>query len=172
MNRRATLTLVLLAGMSCVAGCPGSTTGRTDPNSSAAELAGIWCLTGDEQGFVGLFDLDEDGDPITLSDNPLVRSALGEDQLLLDGVPHTTDNGMEYTAIASASADGGVVQIFVDIRVSTFGFVSGALALKFEGELTTPDRMDGVAVILQDFPGQDVPDLSVQTASATKGGCE
>lgn len=37
-----------------------------DPKSNAPQLAGRWCLRGEETGFRGFFEMDEDGDPTRL----------------------------------------------------------------------------------------------------------
>ena len=160
--------------VAAVAGCGNTSpsTSTSDPQSDAPALEGRWCLQGDDQGFIGFLELDDTGDPITLQDNPLALDELGEDTLILDGARHNTSSGAQYSATAFATLDGVDVELYVELHVFSFSYESGALALKFEGERVTADRLEGITVTLQDFPGRDVPPLIVQTSTATKNACE
>lgn len=183
MNRSiiaATLSLCL----PCLWGCPGlgvldflgsleGLSARDDPKSTAADLAGRWCLQGEERGFFGFFELDETGDPVRLEDNPVVVDSLQLDTLILDGQPHTSaETLLEYTATASTTIENDLITIFLDIRVASFGIQSGALAFEFEGRRVANNRLEGIAVTLQQFPGRDVPELFVEIGTATTGGCD
>lgn len=161
---------LVAAGMG--AGCFAPPPDVQDPGSSAPELAGRWCIWGDEQGFVGFLTFDENGDPERLVDNPLAADALGEDTLLLDGAVQGTNSGLQYRAIAKATLDGADIDFVVELEVFSYGYQAGALALKFEGERTTAARLDGIAVILQDFPGQDAPGMRIETARGTLDTCD
>ncbi len=166
-----TIALGLLC-LLCLTGCPSSAPVGADPPSDAADLEGRWCLQGDDSGFFGFFRLDETGDPFELEDNPAIRDGLDEDVLILDGRSHSTNSGAQYTAIAFATLDGTAVEMFVELHVFTFGFEVGALAMKFEGERQSADRLEGIAVTIQDFPSEGVDDLIIQTATATKNTCD
>ena len=155
-------------------GCmnPVSTEPVIDPTSDAPDLAGRWCLQSDEQGFVGFFELSETGDPRSVADNPAAIALLGVDELILDGQSHTTDRGFRYTATAFAALDDMVMTLSFDVRVFAFGVESGALSLQFEGTRGSDDRVKGIAVTLQDFPGVETQDFSVERATATRNVCE
>lgn len=104
-----------------------------------------------------------------------MREQLGEDVLVLDGQPHTTDAGLQYVAVASTTLDGEQVELFVEMRVASWGFTVGGLALKMEGERVGADRLQGVAVTLQDFGGDaddDEQRVLIELGAATRPGCE
>jgi hypothetical protein len=173
MKQQRLISVGLSGSLVLMAGCPfASGPSGTDPRSDAPELAGRWCLQGDEQGFVGYFELDDTGDPISLEDNPVVLDQMGENTLLLDGSRHRTNAGLQYTGIASVSADGTEVELYVEIHVFTFGFEVGALAMKFEGERVSTELLEGITVTIQDFPGEEAADLIIQTATARKDSCD
>lgn len=162
-----------LTALLCVTGCVGNTSpGSSDPSSDAPELEGRWCITGDESGFFGFLEMDATGDPITLQDNPVISSSLGEDLLILDGVRHNTNTGLQYSAIAKTTLEGTKTTIFVELHAFGFGFEVGALAMQFEGERVAADRLEGIAVTIQDFPENDASELIIQTATGTKDSCD
>ena len=164
---------VLLPIWGC--GQPPAANSNADPPSDAPALEGRWCLEGAEQGFVGFFRLDETGDPIRLEDNPVVRDELGENEIILDGRRHTTSGGLVYVAVASASLEGTIADIYVEVHVfANVGFEVevGALALQFEGERVSSGRIEGITVIIQDFPNTTSPSLIIQRSSANKDSCD
>lgn len=65
-----------------------------------------------------------------------------------------------------------LVTLFVDVRIFFFGFEAWGLVLQFEGERTTNDRIEGLAVTLQQFPGPELPDLLIESGGTTKDACE
>lgn len=173
--RRLTRSIAWLACLTAsFCGCadPASTEPLNDPTSNAPALAGRWCLQTEEQGFVGFFELSETGDPESVRDNPLAIASLGVDELILDGQPHTTDQGFQYTATAFAALDDTTMTLSFDVRVFAFGVESGALSLQFEGTRGSDDRVEGIAVTLQDFPGIETQDLAIERATATRNVCE
>ncbi len=172
MKRRMIGAWGLMACLVGFAGCVLPTPEQRDLESDAAAIAGRWCLEGDEQGFFGYFELDASGDPTHLEDNPVVRQDLGEDQLILDGLVHETESGLDYSAIARAVVDGTDVELYVEIHLYTYAFEVGALAMKFEGERVTDDRFEGISVTVQDFADAETSDLLIQTASASKNACD
>ena len=169
--------IVVAAAVLPICGCaqPRPSNPGADPSSNAPALEGRWCLEGAEQGFVGFFRLDETGDPIRLEDNPVVRDELEENEIILDGRRHATRGGLEYSAIARASLEGTLADIFVEVHVfADFGFEVevGALALQFEGERVSSGRLEGITVTIQDFPNSASPPLIIQRSSANKDSCD
>ena len=169
-----TFALVLpLTALLCLAGCTNNTSpASTDPSSDAPDLEGRWCITGDESGFFGFLEMDASGDPITLEDNPIISSSLGEDLLILDGVRHNTNAGLQYSAFAKTTLEATAVTIFVELHAFGFGVEVGALAMEFEGERVAADRLEGIAVTIQDFPENNASELIIQSATGKKDSCD
>ena len=44
--------------------------------------------------------------------------------------------------------------------------------MQFEGERVAADRLEGIAVTIQDFPENDASELIIQTATGTKDSCD
>ncbi|RJP35437.1 MAG: hypothetical protein C4547_09545 [Phycisphaerales bacterium] len=140
------------------------------PASDAPELKGRWCFNGDEQGFLGFIEIDDDGAPVTLEDNPAIGDDLGVDVVMLDGRVRVSDNGLQYAAVGSAVTSGDDVTIYLEFRVARYGYEFSATAIKMEGTRTEADRVDGVAVTIQNADGEDT--LAIEAGAATRPGCD
>lgn len=116
--------------------------------------------------------MDETGDPTELQDNAVVSETLQTDALVLDGANHSTPSGFEYNAIVYAVEDAAGVQFYVDVQVLEFGFLGGALALKFEGERTSTTLVDGIAVTLQASALSETDDFTIERATAQRDACD
>lgn len=168
------LVKLLIAGAPlmalCGCGFAGPFNNLRVPDSDAPALEGRWCFNGTEQGFLGFIEIDDTGAPLTIEDNPDIAADLGVDIVMLDGRVRNTDRGLEYAAVGSAVADGDDVTLYVEFRVASFGYEVSATAIKMEGTRTEIDRIDGVAVTILNFRGED--DLRIEAGGATRPGCD
>ncbi len=171
MRASTILTICTLLPLTAGCGIPEGPFGRLPvPASDAPELQGRWCFNGDEQGFLGFIEIDEDGIPVTLEDNPELAGDLGVDVVMLDGRVRRSENGYQYAAVGSAVADGDDVTLYVEIRVASYGYEVSATAIKMEGTRAEADRIDGVAVTIQNLDGEDT--IGIEAGVATRPGCE
>lgn len=171
MKTRIVSLVGLEACLLLVVGCgPGPFGDLSDPDSDAPALKGRWCIQGEEAGFRGFLEIDEDGDPTALEDNPQIKSGLGEDVVKLDGRMRTAESGLQYAAIAFAKLDGDDAELFIEIHVASFGYEVSALAIKMEAQRVTANRLEGVAVTIQDFEGE--PGLLIEIGTANRPGCD
>jgi len=133
------------------AGCGSSMT--ADPPSNAPELAGRWEVLGDRGGAYGDLILDSSGDPIRLEDHPQLQDIFGERRIFIDGRPHSTNAGLDYVAIGSASISAGDVNLALELDVSLAGIKFGSSTVRMTGRLISEDLISGTLQITQDLPG-------------------
>ena len=171
MTTRFVSLVGLQACLLLLVGCgPGQFDDLSDPDSDAPALEGRGCIQGEESGFRGFLEIDENGDPTSLEDNPQIKAGLGEDVIKLDGRVRTASSGLQYAAIAFATLDGDDAELFIEIHIASFGYEVSALAIKMEAQRVSADRLEGVAVTIQDF--EDEPELVIEVGTANRPGCD